>query len=237
MKVYKKILTISAVALSLTACKSTLFSDHISCDDESGLALVQQIINDDLNKTLDQELKSLIAEGSIKDLDPAKLKLSAQSVNFNLLDSRTEFIDPNSPKTSCSIDLTATIPSDLVKKSDEARVKVERMSTTAQAEELGLDFDNGKVSLVLEYTLQPTDKKDKVLATLKNTQALNVLVADTLTYAFLKPQIEKNEIKLNQEIKKQQSQAQRSYVAEEATYAAEEAADAAQAAASYYEEY
>jgi hypothetical protein len=215
MKFYKKILTISMVVLSITGCKGSLFSDHIACDDKDGLALLQQMLKNDVDKTLDRELKSLIAEGSIKDLDPAKLKLSAENISFSLTDSRTEFIDPNSPKTTCAIDLTATIPSDVVKKSDEARQKVERMSTAEQADELGLDFENGKVTLVLSYLLQPTDKKDKVLAVIKNGNNVNALVSDTLTYAFLKPQIEKNQVQFNQAIKQQQSEAQNTYHAED----------------------
>lgn len=66
-----------------------------------------------LEKSLERELKLLIKDGS--DLDPAKLKLSAKNIQFSLADSRTDFIDPNSPKTSCSIDLTVTVPSDLIK--------------------------------------------------------------------------------------------------------------------------
>lgn len=238
MKFYKKILTISVVVLSITGCKGSLFSDHIACDDKDGLALIQQILKNDINKTLDRELKSLIAEGTIKDLDPAKLKLSAENISFNLADSRTEFVDPNSPKTTCAIDLTAVIPSDLVKKSDEARQKVDRMSTAAQADELGLEFENGKVTLVLSYLLQPTDKKDKVLAVIKNSGSVNTLVSDTLTYAFLKPQIEKNEVQFNAEMKKQQAQSPREYVTESAYDAAYEAEIAAtDAASAYYEEY
>ncbi len=86
----------------------------------------------------------LIKDGSIKDLDPAKLKLSAKNIQFSLADSRTDFIDPNSPKTSCSIDLTVTVPSDLIKKSDEARSKVDALSVEAQANNLGVNYEKKK---------------------------------------------------------------------------------------------
>lgn len=239
MKVYNKFFIISTIALSVTACKSNLFSNHIACDDKDALILVNQVLKDDLNKALEVELKSLIAQSAIKDLDPAKLKLSAQNIVFNLADSRTEFIDPNSPKTTCSIDLSITLPSDLVKKSDEARVKVERMSTEAQAYDLGLDFESNKVNLTFEYTLQPSDKGDKIFALLKNTQNLNLLISDTLTYAFLKPQIEKNQIKLKETQKIQEVEAvnanQAAYdAAYEANLAAQEATVAAE---EYYEDY
>ncbi|OTG72296.1 hypothetical protein B9T26_10190 [Acinetobacter sp. ANC 4169] len=194
MKLNNKILFVLASTLALTGCNN-LFSKHVKCDDESALSLVSQILNDDLVQSLDHELKALIKDGSIKDLDPAKLKLSAKNIQFSLLDSRTDFIDPNSPKTSCSLDLTATIPSDLVKKSDEARAKVNAVSVEEHANNLGVKYDNKKVHLTLEYVLQPTDKGDKVLAVLKNTSNMQTLLSETLTYAFLKPQIEKNQIK------------------------------------------
>ena len=194
MKLNNKILVVLASTLALTGCNN-LFSKHVKCDDESALSLVTQILNDDLVQSLDHELKTLIKDGSIKDLDPAKLKLSAKNIQFSLLDSRTDFIDPNSPKTSCSLDLTATIPSDLVKKSDEARAKVNAVSVEEHANNLGVKYDNKKVHLTLEYVLQPTDKGDKVLAVLKNTSNMQTLLSETLTYAFLKPQIEKNQIK------------------------------------------
>ena len=40
-----------------------------------------------------------------------------------------------------------------------------------------------------------TSETDKVLALLKNTSNVQTFLSETLTYAFLKPQIEKNQIK------------------------------------------
>ncbi|KGT46512.1 hypothetical protein [Acinetobacter sp. HR7] len=241
MKFYKKILTITAIAISVTACKSPFFSNHIACDDQDALTLVNNVLKSNLDKSLESELKSLIADGAIKDLDPAKLKLSAQNITFTLSDSRTEFIDPNSPKTNCSIDLSTTIPSDLLKKSDEARAKVEAQLTETQAHNLEVDYENGKINLVLEYTLQPNDKGDKIFALVKNSSPVNTLITDTLTYAFLKPQIEKNQVKLKEAEKKQQSQANRysaTQAAEDAVIAAQEAEAAADLASEeYYEDY
>lgn len=92
------------VCLSLSGC-GTIFSKHLQCDDESANQLIHTILKDDLNKSLENELKQLISAGNIKDLDPAKLKLTAQNIQFLTTDSRTDFIDPNSTKTQCSIDL------------------------------------------------------------------------------------------------------------------------------------
>ena len=211
------------VCLSLSGC-GTIFSKHLQCDDESANQLIHTILKDDLNKSLENELKQLISAGNIKDLDPAKLKLTAQNIQFLTTDSRTDFIDPNSTKTQCSIDLNISIPSDLVKKSNEARSKVDVQSVESQADELGINFTNNKVDLILEYVLQPSDSGEKVFAVLKNTQNINTLVADTLTYAFLKPQIEKNQIRLEEEQKKA---AVNTSVYSDAEYAAQEAVDAA----------
>ncbi len=211
------------VCLSLSGC-GTIFSKHLQCDDESANQLIHTILKDDLNKSLENELKQLISARNIKDLDPAKLKLTAQNIQFLTTDSRTDFIDPNSTKTQCSIDLNISIPSDLVKKSDEARSKVDVQNVESQANELGINFTNNKVDLILEYVLQPSDSGEKVFAVLKNTQNINTLVADTLTYAFLKPQIEKNQIRLEEEQKKA---AVNTSVYSDAEYAAQEAVDAA----------
>ena len=211
------------VCFSLSGC-GTIFSKHLQCDDESANQLIHTILKDDLNKSLENELKQLISAGNIKDLDPAKLKLTAQNIQFLTTDSRTDFIDPNSTKTQCSIDLNISIPSDLVKKSDEARSKVDVQNVESQANELGINFTNNKVDLILEYVLQPSDSGEKVFAVLKNTQNINTLVADTLTYAFLKPQIEKNQIRLEEEQKKA---AVNTSVYSDAEYAAQEAVDAA----------
>ena len=218
-----KILILSMVCLSLSGC-GTIFSKHLQCDDESANQLIHTILKDDLNKSLENELKQLISARNIKDLDPAKLKLTAQNIQFLTADSRTDFIDPNSTKTQCSIDLNISIPSDLVKKSNEARSKVDVQNVESQANELGINFTNNKVDLILEYVLQPSDSGEKVFAVLKNTQNINTLVADTLTYAFLKPQIEKNQIRLEEEQKKA---AVNTSVYSDAEYAAQEAVDAA----------
>lgn len=240
MNIYKKMTVLLLSTSVLVGCKTTLFSEHLACNDETGLTLVNQLIQDHLNQSLDQNLKRLIGDGAIKDLDPAKLKLSAKSIVFKTSDSRTEFIDPNSPKIRCAIDLSVTIPMDLIKKSDEARDKLQKISTSQQADELDLYLDQGKINLVLAYVLQPTDKKDKVLAEITNFNQLNQVVADTLTYAFLQPQIEKNLIHLKEEQKQQQFQQHRANLVQEAytaletqnatseaEYAAQEAYDAA----------
>ena len=239
MKLNNKTLVVFASALALIGCNN-LFSNHVKCDDESATSLVTQVLKDDLAQSLEGELKALIKNGSIKDLDPAKLKLSAKNIQFSLLDSRTDFIDPNSLKTTCSIDLTATIPSDLVKKSDEARAKVDVVSVEEHANSLGVNYENNKIHLTLEYVLQPTDKGDKVLALLKNTSNVQTLISETLTYAFLKPQIEKNQIK-NLEASRAAVQRNNAQTAtydanNEAIVAADAATEAAVAAAEGYDE-
>lgn len=227
MKFNKKLIFILVSSSAFTGCKS-MFSDHVKCDDVEGLTLVKQVLQDDLASGLEKELKSLIRDGAIKDLDPTKLKLSANSIQFNLSDSRTDFIDPNSSKTTCSLDLSVNLPSDLVKKSDEARNKVDVQTVEEQASKLALNYDSNKINLVLEYVLQPTTKGDKVLAILHNTQPMQTLIADTLTYAFLKPQIEKNKAKSIANEKANQSQMNSNYEPEyTAESAAQEAVDAA----------
>ena len=238
MKLNNKILIAFTSSLALTGCDK-LFSNHVKCDDESATSLVTQVLNDNLEKSLERELKLLIKDGSIKDLDPAKLKLSAKNIQFSLADSRTDFIDPNSPKTSCSIDLTVTVPSDLIKKSDEARSKVDALSVEAQANNLGVNYENNKINLTLEYVLQPTDKGDKVLAQIKNSSDMQTLVSDTLTYAFLKPQIEKNQVQNLETTKANMRRNNTDYLANEAALEAAEAANAAadEVLAESYEEY
>ncbi|NNH01564.1 hypothetical protein [Acinetobacter sp. ANC 5414] len=238
MKLNNKTLFVFASVLTLTGCNN-LFSKHVKCDDESATSLVTQVLQDNLEQSLEHELKGLIKNGSIKDLDPAKLKLSAKNIQFSLVDSRTDFIDPNSPKTTCAIDLTVTIPSDLVKKSNEARAKVDAVSVEEHANNLGVNYENNKIHLTLEYVLQPTDKGDKVLALLKNTANVQTVLSETLTYAFLKPQIEKNQIK-NLEASKAAIQRNNAVYQEnnEAVEAADAATEAAIAAAEGYgEEY
>ncbi|NNG75495.1 hypothetical protein HLH10_03990 [Acinetobacter sp. ANC 4277] len=242
MKLNNKTLVILASVLTLTGCNN-LFSKHVKCDDESATSLVTQVLQDGLAQSLEGELKELIKNGSIKDLDPAKLKLSAKNIQFSLVDSRTDFIDPNSPKTTCAIDLTAIIPSDLVKKSNEARAKVDVVSVEEHANNLGVNYENNKIHLILEYVLQPTDKGDKVLALLKNSSNVQTLISETLTYAFLKPQIEKNQIK-NLEASKAAIQRNNAVYQEnneaveaaDAATEAEQAAEAATAAAEGYDE-
>ena len=140
MKLNNKTFVVLASVLALTGCNN-LFSKHVKCDDEAATSLVTKVLQDDLAQSLEHELKQLIKNGAIKDLDPAKLKLSAQNIQFSMVDSRTDFIDPNSPKTTCTIDLTATIPAELVKRSDEARAKVDAASVGRHANNLGVNYE------------------------------------------------------------------------------------------------
>ena len=230
----KTFLIISSLSVALTGCNN-LFSKHIKCDDEKGLKLVENVLRDDLNKSLEKDLKGFIQRGEIKDLDPAKLKLSAQSVQFKLVDSRTDHIDPESTKTKCSLDLTVTIPSDLLKKSDEARAKVSSDSVDTQALKENIDYTTGKITQVLNYTLQPTDKGDKVIAFVADTNASRKFISDTLLFAFLKPQIEKNQIR-NTSNQARYSDESVNQAANQAAHAAMEAASEDTAVEEYYAE-
>lgn len=224
----KTFLIISSLSVAISGCNG-IGSKHVKCDDEKALVLVQTVLMESLEKSLDKNLKELINQRAIKDLDPAKLKLFAKNVQYSLVDSRTDHIDPDSTRTKCSIDLTVSISSDIVKKSDEARAKVNANSTEYQASQLNLDYTNNKIKLPLEYVFQPTDKGDKVIVTVLNTENLNKLISETLTYAFLKPQIEKNQIGTLA----QNSNAVATTAAADAAAAAVDAAAAVEAADSY----
>ncbi|ENX22890.1 hypothetical protein [Acinetobacter vivianii] len=230
----KALYVTTLLSIGLIGCKNPI-SKHVDCDDPSAISLVQTVLKNDLDKRLDKELKSLIEGNVIKDLDPAKLKLSGKNVQYNIVDSRTDFIDPNSTRTKCAIDLTVVIPDDTIKKSNEARKKIEEDSIDKQATKLDVEYESNKVKLILQYVLQPTDKGDKVLAVVENTGNVQKLVSDILVYAFLKPQIEKNIIKNNEAARVYQRQAERAYneAQEAADAAAQEAVDAAAEAENY----
>ncbi|MFD2013503.1 hypothetical protein ACFSHO_08530 [Acinetobacter vivianii] len=110
----KALYVTTLLSIGLIGCKNPI-SKHVDCDDPSAISLVQTVLKNDLDKRLDKELKSLIEGNVIKDLDPAKLKLSGKNVQYNIVDSRTDFIDPNSTRTKCAIDLTVVIPDDTIK--------------------------------------------------------------------------------------------------------------------------
>ncbi len=102
-----------------------------------------------------------------------------------------------------------------------------------------MNYENNKINLTLEYVLQPTDKGDKVLAQIKNSSDMQTLVSDTLTYAFLKPQIEKNQVQNLETTKANMRRNNTDYLANEAALEAAEAANAAadEVLAESYEEY
>ena len=148
---------------------------HLKCDDPNAIALLQKNLQEQLEKKLDIGLKDLIKKNLLEDVDTSKLQLSAKSIQFNLMDSRTNHIDPDSPKTVCAIDLTATIPSDIIKKSDSVRNIANTSNTEDQAQKLELDFTQSKAKITLDYILQPSDKGDKIFATITNSDKLTTL--------------------------------------------------------------
>lgn len=225
---FKYISLVSSLVIftMLSGCNWT-DNRHIKCDDEKALNLLQTTLKDDLKKNLNGELKSLINENVIKDLDPNKLGLSANQIDYSLNDSRTNFIDPDSTKTKCAIDLTISIPLDLIKRSNDAREKVGQNSVSKEANNANLDFENNKIKLILEYETQPNDKGDKIFVLLHNAQPAQQFISNTLTYAFLKPQIEKNQVKAREETSTNVSTGYDSNAAAEATEAAAEAQAAA----------
>jgi len=194
VNLHKKVLLIAMLGLTLSACNK-LGSKHVKCADPTVEPLLKQEVQTQLEKSLDVNLKELIRNGSIKDLDPAKLKVMAKNLHYRFEDVRTDFIDPDSSKTTCVISFEATIPADVLKKADDARSKFDKESTAAYAFSKSIDLrDTNKVDLNLEYVLHPTDDGKKVFISLKNFAEVEKLLSETLTYAFVKPQIEKNQI-------------------------------------------
>ena len=170
---------------------------HLKCDDPNAIVLLQKNLQEQLEKKLDIGLKDLIKKNLLEDVDTSKLQVSAKSIQFNLMDSRTNHIDPDSPKTICAIDLTTTIPSDIIKKSDSVRNIANTSNTEDQAQKLELDFTQSKVKITLDYILQPSDKGDKIFATITNSDKLTTLLSDTRFYAFIKPQVDSGKIGFN----------------------------------------
>jgi hypothetical protein len=188
----KNILLTTLLSISLAGCN--MFDKHVKCDDPKGLELVKESVKNSITTLLDKDLKLLISSKTVNDLDPSKLKLSLNNVKFDYQDSRTDNIDPDSTKTVCSIDLTITIPQEIIKKSDISREYYNKNNFEKQATDLNIIYNQGKIEIPLTYILQPTDKGDKIIAYIQNDTDIKSLIKDTLIYAFLKNQIDKDEI-------------------------------------------
>lgn len=182
------------VGLLLSGCNG-VGSKHVKCTDPAVEPLLKESVQKQVEKSLDANLKQLIQQGSIKDLDPAKLKVMAKNLQYKFEDVRTDFIDPDSSKTTCVVSFEATIPANIVKKSDEVRVQYDakNMAAAALAKDIDLS-DNNKVSSNLSFVLHPTDDGKKIFLDFNNFVDVKTLLSETLVYAFIQPQVEKNQI-------------------------------------------
>ena len=62
-----KKLILSVTVLGLAGCNS-LFDQHVKCNDETANSLIYQVLKDDLNNSLESQLKDLIRQSQINRL-------------------------------------------------------------------------------------------------------------------------------------------------------------------------
>ncbi len=125
------------------------------------MAAVEAMLQKELEKRVRNQLDS---EGSLEGYDSAKLRTGTKKVKVTLEDVRTIRDDPDSSRQFCSGRILLKIPDSIVEAADSTRALAEVENVKKLANQHRVERLGDKYGLEMEYSIQPTDDGQKLIA-------------------------------------------------------------------------
>jgi uncharacterized protein YecT (DUF1311 family) len=129
------------------------------CASESSKEVITSIVREQVEKAAEAEM----ANGDGTRLSAAsKIRATVAELKVLIEDIRTTKEDPDSTKRFCAGTAKVVIPLTIIQDADETHKLLELPNVDTFLEQAGLKRSADAVTFDLEYSVQPTDKRDKI---------------------------------------------------------------------------
>ena len=145
--------------LALSALMSSCGVAATDCASDSSREVITAIVREQVEKAAEAELAS---EDGTRMSAASKIRATVAEMKVLIEDIRTTKEDPDSTKRFCAGTAKVVIPLAMIQGADQTRKLLDLSNVDSLLEEAGLKRSADALTFDLEYSVQPTDKKDKV---------------------------------------------------------------------------
>lgn len=129
------------------------------CASESSREVITSIVREQVEKAAEADLSS---EDGTKLAGAAKIRATVAELKVLIEDIRTTKKDPDSTKRFCAGTAKVVIPLAMIQDADQTRKLLDLPNVDSLLEQSGLKRSADSVTFDVEYSVQPTDKRDKI---------------------------------------------------------------------------
>lgn len=129
------------------------------CASDSSREVITSIVREQVEKAAEAELSG---EDGTKLAGAAKIRATVAELKVLIEDIRTTKKDPDSTKRFCAGTAKVVIPLAMIQDADQTRKLLDLPNVDSLLEQSGLKRSADSVTFDVEYSVQPTDKRDKI---------------------------------------------------------------------------
>lgn len=204
-----------AVLLATALLGGCVGQADAGCGDDESLTAVSDMIK---KATQDQVRTSMNSSGSMAAYDVSKLSSLLGKANFSLEQIRTTRDDPDSSRKFCNGNLTVSFPKSILEEINNTRSLAEVDDWQDFANRMGVAHSANEMTVSFDYSVQPTDDGDSIIAESEMGSGIVELLADIMATHLLSEEIRQANIA------EQQAAAQEAAMQREMEEAQEQAA-------------
>jgi uncharacterized protein YecT (DUF1311 family) len=149
------ILPVLAIGALLSGCGAAA----TDCASQASRDVITSIVREQVEKAAEAELA---AEDGTKLASASKIRATVAELKVLIEDIRTTKKDPDSTKRFCAGTARVVVPLAMIQDADQTRKLLEMSTVDNLLEQAGLKRSADSVTFDLEFSVQPTDKRDKI---------------------------------------------------------------------------
>lgn len=154
MKAFK-VIPAAALAALLSGCGVT----GADCASEASKEVIISILREQVGKAAESDLQ---AEDGTRLAGSSKIRATVAELKVLIEDVRTTKKDPDSTKRFCAGTARIVAPLNMIQDADQTRKLLNMGDVDSLLEQAGLKRSADSISFEIEYSVQPTDKRDKI---------------------------------------------------------------------------
>lgn len=149
------ILPVLAIGALLSGCGAAA----TDCASQASRDVITSIVREQVEKAAEAELA---AEDGTKLASASKIRATVAELKVLIEDIRTTKKDPDSTKRFCAGTARVVVPLAMIQDADQTRKLLDMSTVDNLLEQAGLKRSADSVTFDLEFSVQPTDKRDKI---------------------------------------------------------------------------
>lgn len=173
-------------AMSVFVLSGCFGGSSTACGSEEAVEAVGNLVREGVE---DSVYGSLNSASQLDAFDRSKLSSALEKAKIELTSVRTTRDDPDSSRQFCSADVRIAFPQSILQVVDEARQSAELETRKQISNRAGLKQDASGFTETIEYSVQPTDDGEQIIAESDGASALIAVLGELFSSFMLSDEI------------------------------------------------